>query len=208
MTDERQSIEQRIAWLRARIRDADHAYYVLDDPFLSDAEYDALLGELRALEAAHPELVTADSPTQRVSGAVASQFQPISHLAPMLSLGNVFHRDELEAWARSVTNLLGASPEYCVEPKVDGLAVSLHYEDGMLVSGATRGDGAVGEDVTANLRTIRTVPLRLREAVRQSAKRRSGLTSPKGPCPHRKPRAGVFRLRGGAAGGTGRGNPA
>jgi DNA ligase (NAD+) len=165
MTDERQSIEQRIAWLRARIRDADHAYYVLDDPFLSDAEYDALLGELRALEAAHPELVTADSPTQRVSGAVASQFQPISHLAPMLSLGNVFHRDELEAWARSVTNLLGASPEYCVEPKVDGLAVSLHYEDGMLVSGATRGDGAVGEDVTANLRTIRTVPLRLREAV-------------------------------------------
>ncbi|MCS6802523.1 MAG: NAD-dependent DNA ligase LigA [Chloroflexota bacterium] len=165
MSEEKQSVEQQIAWLRARIEEADHAYYVLDDPFLSDAEYDALLRQLRELEAAHPELITPDSPTQRVGGKVSSQFQPVTHAAPMLSLGNVFSREELEAWARSVVNLLGAAPAYCVEPKIDGLAVSLHYEDGVLVEGATRGDGAVGEDVTANLRTIRTIPLRLRSAV-------------------------------------------
>ncbi|MFN8532533.1 MAG: NAD-dependent DNA ligase LigA [Dehalococcoidia bacterium] len=156
---------QRAEELRRRIDEADHAYYVLDDPFLSDAEYDDLMRELRAIEAEHPDLIDPGSPTQRVSGKVAGQFAPVSHIAAMLSLGNVFGEDELASWARGAATALGLEPDYCVEMKIDGLAISLHYEDGVLVDGATRGDGSVGEDVTPNLRTIRTIPLRLREPV-------------------------------------------
>ena len=156
---------ERVQLLRQRIAEADYAYYVLDDPVISDAEYDALMRELRQLEAEHPELVTPDSPTQRVSGQPSRQFAPVTHLVPMLSLGNVFTSEELAGWARTVTNLLGQEVVWCVEPKIDGVAVSLQYQDGVLVAGATRGDGETGEDVTANLRTIRTLPLRLRQRV-------------------------------------------
>ncbi|HET8539694.1 MAG TPA: NAD-dependent DNA ligase LigA [Anaeromyxobacter sp.] len=162
---------ERAAELRERIRAADHAYYVLDQPLLSDPEYDALMRELQALEAAHPELVVPESPTQRVSGAPSERFERVVHREPMLSLGNVTTDEELDEFDARVRRLLGLAPgravTYLVEPKLDGLAVELVYEDGAFVSGSTRGDGVNGEDVTANLRTIggiganRGVPARL-----------------------------------------------
>ncbi|WP_322496922.1 NAD-dependent DNA ligase LigA [Chloroflexus sp.] len=156
-------VAQRIAELRALIRRYDYHYYVLDDPIVSDAEYDALMAELRALEADHPELITPDSPTQRVSGTPASQFAKVQHPQPMLSLGNAFTTADLLAWRDRVLRLLGndAAIAYVVEPKIDGLAIALTYRDGRFVQGATRGDGEVGEDVTANLRTIGSIPLTL-----------------------------------------------
>lgn len=156
-------VAQRIAELRTLIRRYDYHYYVLDDPIVSDAEYDALMAELRALEAAHPELITPDSPTQRVSGTPASQFAKVQHPQPMLSLGNAFTTADLQAWRDRVLRLLGndATIAYVVEPKIDGLAIALTYRDGRFVQGATRGDGEVGEDVTANLRTIGSIPLTL-----------------------------------------------
>lgn len=156
---------ERIDSLREQIEAADYAYYVLDDPVLADGEYDVLMRELRDLEAQHPDLITPASPTQRVSGQRVLQFAPVTHDAPMLSLGNVFDRAGLEAWAASARALAGTELTYCVESKIDGLAISLIYEDGVLVQGATRGDGTVGEDVTANLRTIRSIPLRLKDAI-------------------------------------------
>lgn len=157
------TVADRINELRSLIRRYDYHYYVLDDPIVSDAEYDALMAELRALEAAHPELITPDSPTQRVSGTPASQFAKVQHPQPMLSLGNAFTKADLLAWRDRVLRLLGpdAMVAYVVEPKIDGLAVALTYRDGRLVQGATRGDGEVGEDVTANLRTIGSIPLTL-----------------------------------------------
>lgn len=156
-------VTQRINELRTLIRRYDYHYYVLDDPIVSDAEYDALMNELRALEAAHPELITPDSPTQRVSGIPASQFAKVQHPQPMLSLGNAFTTTDLLAWRDRVLRLLGqdTAVAYVVEPKIDGLAVALTYRDGQFVQGATRGDGEVGEDVTANLRTISSIPLLL-----------------------------------------------
>ncbi|MFN3373432.1 MAG: DNA ligase LigA-related protein, partial [Chloroflexus sp.] len=156
-------VAQRIAELRALIRRYDYHYYVLDDPIVSDAEYDALMAELRALEAAHPELITPDSPTQRVSGTAASQFAKVQHPQPMLSLGNAFTTTDLLAWRDRVLRLLGndAAIAYVVEPKIDGLAIALTYRDGRFVQGATRGDGEVGEDVTANIRTVKEIPQRL-----------------------------------------------
>lgn len=157
---------RRAAELRAAIEEANYRYYVLDAPTLSDAEYDALMRELRALEAAHPELITPDSPTQRVGGEASSQFARVRHPQPMLSLGNAMNEAELREWRESrVLKLLGPGVPvtYVVEPKIDGLAVALTYRDGILVQGATRGDGEVGEDVTANLRTVRDIPLRLRD---------------------------------------------
>ncbi|ABC80469.1 NAD-dependent DNA ligase LigA [Anaeromyxobacter dehalogenans] len=144
--------------LRERIRAADHAYYVLDQPVLADAEYDRLMHELQAIEAEHPELVTADSPTQRVSGAPSERFERVVHREPMLSLGNVQSDDELHEFDARVRRLLGL-PEgeavgYVVEPKLDGLAVELVYRDGAFTGGSTRGDGVNGEDVTANLRVV------------------------------------------------------
>ncbi|KGO99541.1 NAD-dependent DNA ligase LigA [Novilysobacter defluvii] len=155
--------EQRAADLRARLEDANYRYYVLDDPDLTDAEYDALLRELEALEQAHPALATPDSPTMRVGAAPSGAFGQVTHEVPMLSLGNAFEAGEVADFVRRVQQVLGEDePVFSAEPKLDGLAVSLLYEDGRFVRGATRGDGATGEDVTANLRTIRAIPLALR----------------------------------------------
>ncbi|MDP3859029.1 MAG: NAD-dependent DNA ligase LigA [Stagnimonas sp.] len=157
--------------LRAQLHEHNHRYYVLDDPTVSDAEYDLLFRELQALEAAHPELLTADSPTQRVGGAAVKAFAEVRHRLPMQSLNNAFSEQELRDFDRRVREGLGlpasgdlpsAEVEYVAEPKLDGLAVSLIYEQGLLVRGATRGDGTTGEDITENLRTIRRIPLRLR----------------------------------------------
>lgn len=154
----------RAAHLREALERANHEYYVLDAPTLSDQEYDRLFRELRDLERDHPELRTPDSPTQRVGAEPASKLEKTEHLAPMLSLDNAFSPEELEAWetrnARIVDEVRTAG--YVVEPKIDGLAIALTYENGVFVKGATRGNGAIGEDVTRNLRTIRQVPLRLR----------------------------------------------
>jgi DNA ligase (NAD+) len=158
------SAKQRIAELRAQIDEADHRYYVLDQPSIGDGDYDALLRELRALEADHPELVSPDSPTQRVSGTPSAQFATVTHPQPMLSLANSRNDDEFQAWADRLSRLLeGESYQLVTEPKIDGLAISLVYENGLFVRGATRGDGVHGEDVTANLRTIRAIPLRIAE---------------------------------------------
>ena len=149
--------------LRAQIARHDYRYYVLDDPEVPDVEYDRLMTELRALERAHPELVTPDSPTQRVSGAPSAAFAEVRHVVPMLSLDNAFADSEVIDFDRRVRERLGKDQtvEYCAEPKLDGLAVSMRYEQGILRRAATRGDGTTGEDVTANVRTIRSIPLRL-----------------------------------------------
>ena len=153
----------RARHLRAALEQHNYRYYVLDDPSVSDAEYDALLRELEELEARHPELVRAESPTQRVGAAPAAQFNTLAHLQPMLSLGNVFDEREFGDFHSRVANELDvAEVEFAVEPKLDGLAISLVYEAGRLVRAATRGDGSYGEDVTANVRTIRAIPLVLR----------------------------------------------
>jgi DNA ligase (NAD+) len=153
----------RIADLRRRLEDANHRYHVLDEPDIPDAEYDRLLRELEALEAAHPELATPDSPTRRVGATPAGAFAPVRHEVRMLSLANAFSEDEVEDFVRRIAERLDvADPEFSVEPKFDGLAISLRYEHGRFVRGATRGDGETGEDVTANLRTIRAIPLQLR----------------------------------------------
>ena len=151
----------RAATLRAALHHHNYRYHVLDDPEISDAEFDALLRELKELEAAHPELRTPDSPTQRVGGVAQDRFAKVRHPVPMLSLGNVFDEEELRAWHDRALRLLpqGTTLSFVVEPKIDGLSVLLHYEDGTFALGATRGDGEVGEDVTANLRTVQTVPL-------------------------------------------------
>ena len=157
-------IEARIVELREKIEEANYRYYVLDDPTISDAEYDELMRELRSLEEQHPELITPDSPTQRVGAAVdQSTFAAVEHLRPLFSLDNAESMADLEAWADRVRRGLGHDPSgYAVELKIDGLAVVLVYEDGRFVRGATRGDGTVGEDITANLRTLDQVPKRLR----------------------------------------------
>jgi DNA ligase (NAD+) len=155
-------VEARVRELRNEIRRHDHRYYVLDDPEISDARYDALLRELKALEAAHPELVTADSPTQRVAGAASAGFGEVLHAVPMLSLENAFEQQDVVDFDRRVRERLDVEQvAYCAEPKIDGLAISLRYEHGRLALAATRGDGTRGEDVTANVRTIRSVPLAL-----------------------------------------------
>jgi DNA ligase (NAD+) len=155
---------ERVTALREQIARHDYRYYVLDDPEVPDAEYDRLVQELKTLEAAHPELVTADSPTQRVSGSAAREFGEVEHRVPMLSLDNAFADEDIVNFDRRVRERLEIEGEvaYSCEPKLDGLAVGLLYEDGELIVGATRGDGLKGEDVTANLRTIKSAPLKLR----------------------------------------------
>jgi DNA ligase (NAD+) len=157
------SPKKRVEELRRLVAHHNYRYHVLDDPELSDAAYDALYDELKALEDAHPELVTPDSPTQRVGAPPAEGFRKVEHLSPMGSLEKVTTAEALEKWAQDVRNRLGSDAEvaYVLEPKVDGSAVSLVYENGVLVRGATRGDGLRGEDVTANLRTLEAVPLRM-----------------------------------------------
>ncbi len=152
---------RRVEELRAAIAHHDYLYYVLDRPELPDADYDALVGELRGIEQRFPELITPDSPTQRVGGRPSVLFAPAQHRTPMLSLDNAFSRDELAAWGARVERGVGDRAHFVCEPKIDGLAVSLTYENGSFTRGATRGDGAVGEDITPNLRTIRSLPMRL-----------------------------------------------
>ncbi|TCO83486.1 DNA ligase (NAD+) [Plasticicumulans lactativorans] len=158
----------RVQALREALRHHEYRYYVLDDPEVSDAEYDRLMAELRALEAAHPQWVTADSPTQRVGGAPAAGFASVAHALPMLSLDNAFSDDDVLDFDRRARERLAAAGiaveriGYAAEPKLDGLAVSLRYEHGVFVRGATRGDGTLGEDITANLRTVGGIALRLR----------------------------------------------
>ena len=150
----------RVDELRTQIRYHDHRYYTLSQPEIGDTQYDLLLRELRDLEARFPDLVTPDSPTQRVSGEATVEFTGVQHREPMLSLGNVFNADELAAWyARAVRRIEREDLRFVCEPKIDGLAISLVYEGGRFVQGATRGDGFRGEDITANLRTLRAIPL-------------------------------------------------
>ncbi|HEY5943264.1 MAG TPA: NAD-dependent DNA ligase LigA [Solirubrobacterales bacterium] len=162
--------EQRAAELRELLAHHNRLYYVLDDPEIGDDVYDELLNELRALEEEHPELRTPDSPTQRVGAPPLDRFEPVEHLEQMLSLGNSRNEEELRGWENRIANYLkrlditASQFSYTTEPKIDGLAVTLTYEDGVLVRGATRGDGRVGEDVTQNLRTIGSVPLRIDRA--------------------------------------------
>jgi DNA ligase (NAD+) len=155
---------ERAARLRAELERHNHAYYVLDAPSIPDAEYDRLFRELQSLEVEHPELLTADSPTQRVGGAPLKEFPPRQHGVPMLSLNNAFASEEVEAFDKRVRDGLEtiATIDYAVEPKFDGLAISLTYENGVFACGATRGDGVTGEEVTPNLRTLRCIPLRLK----------------------------------------------
>ena len=157
----------RIKTLRQTIERHNRLYYVEDAPEVTDAEYDALFSELQALEAEHPELRTPDSPTQRVGGAPLPQFDEVRHGTPMLSIGNAFDEGEVRAFDKRVRQAVGADAdtvEYAAEPKFDGLAVSLVYRDGVFVQGATRGDGTTGEDVTPNLRTVGSIPLKIKEA--------------------------------------------
>ena len=164
MVDNNPSAEglQRAAELREQINHHNYRYYVLDDTEISDGEYDRLMVELRRLEEDHPSLVTPESPTQRVGASPADGVDQVQHRLPMLSLGNAFNEDDLQAWYRRVKGLLDdANFDLVCELKIDGLAVSLTYQDGVLVQGATRGDGTAGEDVTQNLRTIRTIPMSL-----------------------------------------------
>ena len=151
----------RHAELSAEVTEANHRYHVLDSPTISDAEYDARMRELRELEDRYPELRTPDSPTQKVGGAISTEFTAVEHLERLLSLDNAFSAEELDAWAARAQRLGGEGPYLC-ELKIDGLAIALVYRNGALVRGATRGDGVTGEDVTPNIRTIASVPLRLR----------------------------------------------
>ena len=157
-------VERRLQELREQVRRHEHLYYVLDSPEVSDAQYDALFLELRELEERHPELVTPDSPTQRVGGEASSQFAKVRHRSPMLSLQNAFDEAEIRAWDKRVRGIAGDGVVYVCELKIDGLAISITYQDGRLVRAATRGDGLTGEDVTANIRTLRSLPLAVRPA--------------------------------------------
>ncbi len=155
-------LTERYKQLVEAINRANHLYYVLDAPEMADAEYDRLMEELRALESEHPELQSPDSPTQRVGAGPAAQFAVVQHRVPMLSLANAFTADALRAWHERISRLLGREVrDFTIEPKIDGLAIMLRYEQGRFTIGATRGDGSQGEDITANLRTVRSVPLML-----------------------------------------------
>ena len=155
-----EKVKVRVEELRSVINYHNYRYYVLDSPEISDAEYDELMRELKELEAEHPELITSDSPTQRVGAAPLEAFGVVEHSLPLLSLGNAFSNEELLAWHKRVSNLLGQQNfDMVCEIKMDGLAVALTYVDGILTTGATRGDGYRGEDVTQNLRTVKSIPL-------------------------------------------------
>ena len=156
--------QEEILKLRRELEYHNKLYYVLDAPVISDYEYDVLMQQLKALEAEHPDLITPDSPTQRVGGKALSQFEPVQHQVPLESLTDVFSYDELFAFGERMDTLLSDAHDYVVEPKIDGLSMSLEYENGVFVRGATRGDGITGENVTENLRTVRSLPLRIENA--------------------------------------------
>ncbi|HKC00647.1 MAG TPA: NAD-dependent DNA ligase LigA, partial [Terriglobales bacterium] len=154
------AIQKKIEVLREKIRHHEYRYYVLDDPEISDADFDKLMNELKRLEAEHPELITSDSPTQRVGGKPREGFVKARHSSPMLSLDNAYSEDELRDWERRVHELTGRTDiEYFCELKLDGMSLALAYRDGRLERGITRGDGSIGEDVTLNVRTVRSIPL-------------------------------------------------
>lgn len=156
--------QKEIIKLRREIEKYAKLYYVYDNPAISDYEYDQLMQQLKAMEAEHPELITPDSPTQRVGGVALSQFEPVVHQVPLESLTDVFSYDELFTFGDRMDSMIAGSHDYSVEPKVDGLSMSLEYESGIFVRGATRGDGITGENVTENLRTVRSLPLRIENA--------------------------------------------
>src|SRR5687768_17097736 len=157
-----QSVEKRIAQLREQLNRANHLYYIEARPEISDREYDKLMQELVDLETAHPQFRTEDSPTQRVGGDVQTELKPVRHAVPMMSIDNTYNEEEVRAFDERVRRGLdGEQPQYVLEPKIDGASVSLRYEDGVLVLAATRGRGNVGDDITVNARTIRSIPLRL-----------------------------------------------
>jgi DNA ligase (NAD+) len=160
-----QSAEKRIDELRSQLNHYGYEYYVLDKPSVPDAEYDKLMQELIELEELFPQLKTADSPSLRVGGTILDMFEKVEHRTPMLSLGNAFNELDLRDFDRRIRQVVGDDFSYVCELKIDGLAVSLRYEDGLFIQGATRGDGSIGEDITANIKTIKSIPLRLRENV-------------------------------------------
>jgi DNA ligase (NAD+) len=163
-------IEKKLDLLREKIRFHEHRYYVIDDPEISDADFDKLMEQLKKLEAEHPALITPDSPSQRVGGKAREGFVKVRHSSPMLSLDNTYNEDELRAWERRVHELSGRKDvEYVCELKLDGMSLALHYEDGHLRRGVTRGDGTTGEDVTLNVRTVRSVPLSIPKDVLKNA---------------------------------------
>ena len=156
--------KKKIESLRESLRRDEYLYYVLDDPKSSDADFDRRMAQLKEIEAAYPDLITPDSPTQRVGGAARQGFQTRTHVPPMISLDNTYSFDELAEFDRRVRELAGRNQvDYVAEHKFDGLSISLQYEDDLLVRGVTRGDGITGEDVTPNVRTIRSIPLRVAE---------------------------------------------
>src|SRR5690606_34500357 len=159
-------VERIIEELREKIREHDYNYYVLAEPVISDQEYDELMKKLEKLEAENPDLITPDSPTQRVGKDLTKDFKPVVHKIPMLSLANTYNETELFDFDRRVRDALpkGEVVEYVVEPKIDGASVSLHYVNGNLITAATRGDGMVGEEITNNVKTIRSVPLKLKKS--------------------------------------------
>src|SRR2546428_2641091 len=165
------SVKKEIGELREKLRYHEYQYYVLDEPEISDAAYDRMMNRLKELEAAHPELVTPDSLTVRVGGAPREGFSTVRHARPMMSLDNAFSYEALRDWDRRVREGSGQQKiEYIAEHKFDGLSISLQYEDGVLTRGVTRGDGTTGEDVTPNVKTIRSIPLRVDAAVLKKVK--------------------------------------
>lgn len=176
-------IEQQLTELRTTLRHHEYLYHVMDAPEVPDAEYDRLMRELRELESQHPELITPDSPTQRVGAAPLTAFSQIRHEVPMLSLDNVFDEESFLAFNKRVLDRLKSTDPliYCCELKLDGLAVSILYENGVLVQAATRGDGTTGEDITSNVRTIRTIPLSCMAIISPHAWRCAGKCSSRRP---------------------------
>src|SRR2546426_6277691 len=155
-----QDIEKKIETLRDKIRHHEYRYYVLDDPEITDADFDQLMNQLKKLEGEHPDLIKPDSPSQRVGGKPREGFVKVPHSVPMLSLDNTYNEEDLRNWERRVHELSGRQDiEYVCELKLDGMSLALHYEDGKLIRGITRGDGNIGEDVTLNVRTVRSIPL-------------------------------------------------
>ena len=172
------NLQQKLEAVRDKIRYHEHRYYVLDDPEISDAEFDRLMNELKALEAAHPELITPDSPTQRVGGKPREGFVKVAHSSPMLSLDNTYNEQELRDWERRVHELTGESRvDYVCELKLDGMSLAVRYKDAKLALAITRGDGTVGEDVTLNVRTVRSVPLSISPKTLKQARPAVGLRS-------------------------------
>src|SRR3989442_2504822 len=170
------SVKKEIGELREKLRYHEYRYYVLDEPEISDAAYDRMMNRLKELEAAHPELVTPDSLTVRVGGAPREGFWTVRHARPMMSLDNAFSYEALRDWDRRVREGSGQQKiEYIAEHKFDGLSISLQYEDGVLTRGVTRGDGTTGEDVTPNVKTIRSIPLRVDAAVLKKVKLPAGV---------------------------------